>query len=112
MRQRFDDGRVNRQHRVEQVRQTNALCFGNQTEECAVPVEAPRTTLFDERDAGFVVAIEQFVRHFAGGRLVRQLKRFGPEPLDADHSDQCIGEDAANSRVGLKVFEPAHDGPR
>jgi hypothetical protein len=48
MRQRIDDRGMDGQHRVEQVRQTDALRLGHQAEECAIAIEAPRPTLLDQ----------------------------------------------------------------
>ncbi len=41
VRQRLDDGGVDRQHRVEEVGEANAVGLGDQAEEGAVAVEAP-----------------------------------------------------------------------
>ena len=108
--QRIDHRRVHRQHRIEEVRQSDALRLGDQAEERAVAVEAPGPALLDDFDARLVVAIEQFVRHLAGRRLVGEFERLGAEPLHADHRDQGIRQDAAQRSVGLKLFELAHAG--
>ena len=105
VRQRIDDGGVDRQHRVEQMGQPDALRFGHQPEQRAVAVEAPGPALLDDLEPRLVVAVEQLVGDLAGRRLVGQLQRLGTEPLDADHGDQRIGQDAADGSVGLEVFE-------
>ena len=70
MRQRVDHRRVDRQQRVEQVREADALRFGHQPEQRAVAIEAPRPPLDDDLKPGLVVAVEQFVGDRAGRRLV------------------------------------------
>ena len=108
VRQRLDERGVDRQHRIEEVRQADAVRLGDQAEERAVAVEAPGPALLDDLEARLVVAVEQLVRHLAGRRLVGQLERLGAEPLDADDRDQGIGQDAAHGGVGLEFFELAH----
>ena len=46
-----------------------------------------------------LVAVEQLVRDLAGGRLIRQFKGIGAEPLDADNRHKRIGQYAAYRRV-------------
>ena len=96
------------QHRVEEVRQADALRLGDQPEEGAVAVEAPGPALLDDLEARLVVAVEQLVGDLAGGRLVGQLERLGAEPLHADDRDEAVRQDAADGGVGLEVFE-GHD---
>ncbi len=105
VRQRIDHGGVHRQHRVEEMGQADAVGLGDQAEEGAVAVETPGPALLDDLQAGLVVAVEQLVGDLAGRGLVGQLQGLGAEPLDADHGDQGIGEDAADGGVGLELFE-------
>ncbi len=92
-------------HRVEQMREPDALGLGNQPEECAVAVEAPRPALLDDVQSSLVVAVKERVGDAAGGRLVGRLQGFGAEPPDADHAHQCVGNEAADRRTGLQLFE-------
>ena len=69
VRQRLDDRRVNGEHRIEQMREANALRLGDEPEQRAIPVEAPGPPFFDDFDPRLVVAVEQFVRHLAVGVL-------------------------------------------
>ena len=86
-------------HGVEQVRQADALGFGNQPEQRAIAVETPRAALLDNFQTGFVVPVQQFVGDLAVGGLVGEFKRFGAKPLHADDGDQGIGHDATQCRV-------------
>ena len=106
VRQRVDHRRVDRQQRVEQVREADALRLRHQPEQRAVAVEAPRPPLGDDLEPGLVVAVEQFVGDRAGLRLVGQLERFRAEPLHADDRDQAVGMHATDGATGLQVFKP------
>lgn len=108
MRQRIDDGGVDRQHRIEQVGEANALGLGDEAEESAIAVEAPGPALLDKVEAGLIVAIEQLVGYLARRRLVGELERLGAEPLDADHGNQGIGQDPTNGGIRLEVFKLSH----
>ena len=51
------------------------------------------------------LAGEQLVGDLAGRRLVRQLKRLGAVPLNADHRDEPVGQNAANCGVCLEILQ-------
>ena len=105
VRQRVDHRRVDRQQRVEQVREADALRLGHQPEQRAVAVEAPRPPLGDDLEPGLVVAVEQFVGDRARLRLVGQLDRLRAEPLHADNGHYAVGMHAPDSAARSKVFE-------
>ena len=105
MRQRLDIRRVDRQHRVKQMGQTNSLGLGNQTEQGSVPVEAPGATSFDGLDTGLVVPVQELVGDLARRRFVGELHGGVAEPPDADHCDQAVSEDALHGCVYRKVFQ-------
>jgi len=48
MGQWIDEGGVDREHGIEQVRQSDAMSFGNKPEPAAITIEAPRAPNFDE----------------------------------------------------------------
>src|SRR5262249_32830245 len=89
----------------------NALRLGDEPEQGAVSVEAPRAAFFDDLQARLVVAIEQLIRHLAGSRLVSQLERLGAVPLHAHDRHEGIRKDAAHRRAGLKVVELDRGAP-
>ena len=93
------------EHRVEEMREADTLGLGDQAEEGAVAVEAPRPADLDDLQLGLVVSVQKLVGHLAGGRLVGQLERFGAEPLHADDRREAVGQNAAYGGVGLEVFE-------
>ena len=109
MRQRVDDRRVNRQQRVEQVREADALGFGHEPEQGAVAVEAPWPPLGDDLEPVLVVAVEQLVGDRAGRRLVRQLERLRAEPLHAHDRHDAVGMHASDGAARTKVIE-THGG--
>ena len=66
MRQRVDDRRVDRQQRVEQVREADALRLGHEPEQGAVAVETPRPPLGDDLEPVLVVAVSAASRAACG----------------------------------------------
>ena len=76
-----------------------------QAEQRAVSVEAPWPAGFDDLNPGFVMAVQELIGDLTRRCLVRQLKRFGAEPLHADHRDEGVGQDAAHRGVGLEIFQ-------
>ena len=77
VRQRLDERGVDGQHRIEEVRQADAVRLGDQPEQRAVAVEAPGPALLDDLEPGLVVAVEQLV-----GDLARWAScRSAPGPL-------------------------------
>ena len=97
VRQRVDQRRVDGQQRVEQVGQANPVGLGDETEQAAVAVEAPRAPGGDDLQPGLVVAVDEFVAKPALGGLVGQLQALGAEPLRIDDSDDRTGQDAAHA---------------
>ena len=61
VRQRFHLRAVDGEHRIEQMRQADAMGFGRQPVAGAVAVEAPRAALFGQLQPGFVVAVEDLL---------------------------------------------------
>ena len=96
---------VHGEHGVEEMRKADALGLGDQAEEGAVAVEAPRPADLDDLQLGLVVTVQKLVGDLAGGRFVGQLKRFGAEPLHPDNRRDPLGQYAAYRSVGLEIFE-------
>ncbi len=103
--QRLDERGVDRQHGVKQVRQVDAVRFGDQAEQRAVAVEAPGPPLLDNLQPRLVVAVEDLVRDATLGRPVDQRERAPAVPFDAHDRDSPVGQEAAHGGVGLQVFE-------
>ena len=108
VRQRVDDGGMDRQHRVEEVRQAYALCLGDQSKQRTVTVKTPRPALLHELEPWLVVPIEQFVRDLAGGRLVGELECLGAKPLHTDNDHHRVGDYAPHRCTWLKFLELDH----
>ena len=49
------------------------------------------TTNFNARDVSDTSHVVQLIGNLSSRCLVRQLKRFGAEPLHADHRDEGVG---------------------
>ena len=96
------------EHRIEQVRQADALRLGDEAEEFAVAVEAPGPALLDDLEPGFVVTIQQRVPDAARRILVGQFHRLGAEPLNGHDSGEGIRYDAADGGIRHKVFKLHH----
>ena len=107
MRQGLDHRRVNGQHRVEQVGETDALRLGYQPKQGAVAVEAPRAPLGDDLQPVLGVAVEQLVGDRAFRRLAGQLERLRAEPLHADDRHRVVRMHAADGAAWAKVLDPA-----
>ena len=52
MRQRIDDGGVDREHRIEEMGEADAVRLGDEAEQGTVSIEAPRTALLHHVDPG------------------------------------------------------------
>ena len=78
VRQRLDERGVDGEHRVEEVGEADAVRLGDEAEERAVAVEAPRPARLDDLEARLVVAVEELVRDAAGRVLVGQLSASEP----------------------------------
>ena len=61
VRQRLDDRILNGEHRIEKMRETDALGLGHEPEQSAIPVEAPRPPFLDDLQVGLAVAVDQLV---------------------------------------------------
>jgi hypothetical protein len=102
---------VDGEHRVEEVREADAVGLGDEPEERPVPVEAPRPAGLDDFETRLVMPIEDFIGHTAVGTAIDEGQSIRTVPLDAHHSDQSVGQDATNTRLGLEIFE-FHTTPR
>ena len=105
VRQRLDFRGVHGEQGVEEMREANPLCLGDQAEQGAVAVETPRPADLGQLEPLFVITIQKLIGDFAGGRLVGQLDRLGAEPLHVDNCHEAVGQNAANRSVGLHVFQ-------
>ena len=75
VRQRLDERGVDGEHRIEQMREADALRLGDEPEQRAVAVEAPRPALLDDLQiAARRVAVEQLVADLARRRPCRSVR--------------------------------------
>jgi hypothetical protein len=105
VRERAYIGGVDGQDGVEEVGEADALGFGDQAEESAVAVEAPRAALLDDLEPGLVVAVEEAVVDLACGVLVSELEGVGAKPLGLDDCRQRVGDQATQRRAGSQFLE-------
>src|SRR5690606_8074448 len=92
-------------HRVEEVRQADAVGLGDEAEKGAIAVEAPGPPGLDKLKARLVVAEENLVGHASVGAAVDEGEGVGSVPLDADDGDGGVGKDATDGGVRLEIFE-------
>ena len=95
MRQRLNDRGVDRQQRVEQMREADTLRLGYQTEQRPISVKAPRAAEFNYLKPSLVMPVQQFVGHLTARALIGQLKRLRPVPPHVDHAHQSVRKNAA-----------------
>ena len=81
--------------------QSNALGFRNQSEHTTVTIKTPRSTLLNNFQSRFVMAIDQLIGYFAVMCFIGELKCFRAKPLDTNNSNRSIRHDSSKSRVGL-----------
>jgi hypothetical protein len=105
VRQRLDERGVHGEHGIEQVRESDAVRLGDQAEERAIAVEAPRSARLDDLEARLVVAVQDLVRDPAARRAIHERERVGPVPGDADDRDRRVGQDAADGGVRPETLE-------
>ena len=67
---------MDRQHRIEEMSETDSVRLGDEPEQWPVAVEAPWPPLLDDLEARLVVAVKQFV----GDAAVRGLIGKFPAP--------------------------------
>ena len=103
--QRLHQGGVHGEHRVEEVREADAVRLGDEPVRGAVAVEAPRAPLPHDFEARFVVAVEDLLGDPARRRAVDQGERVRAVPFGADDGDGGIRRDAAHRGGGPEVFE-------
>jgi hypothetical protein len=96
------------EHRIEEVSEPDAVRFGNEPEERAVAVEAPRAALLGHLEPRLIMAVKELVCHSPARILVGQLQSFGTKPRDADDGHEPIGQNATDGCVRCEVFELAH----
>jgi hypothetical protein len=105
VRQRLDQRSVDGQDRVEQVRQANAVRFGDEAKQRAVAVEAPRPPLLEHLEPRFVVPVEDLLRDPPVRRAVDEGERVRAVPLHAHDGHRAVGQKAPDGGVRAEVFE-------
>ena len=100
--QRLDRGGGHREERVEQVGEVDALCLGDQAEQGAIAIEAPRTSLFGDLEAALGLAVEDLGANRAIGQLVGELDRVRAIPLGPNDRGEAGGRKALDDRPGCE----------
>ena len=98
VRQRFDERGMDGEHRIEQMRQPDAVRLGDEPKQLAVAVEAPGLALLRHLEAPLIGAVQDLVAHPPGRVLVGELQGVVAVPLNVDDGDERFGEDASHGR--------------
>ncbi len=109
VRERLDQGGVDRQERVEEVGQTDAMGLGDQAEHGPVAVEAPRASRRDDFQGRLAVAIDQFVAEATGGIFVGKLDGHRTDPLHVHDGNQAVREYPLDRGVFGQSLKLSHD---
>ena len=99
---------MNGEVRVEMMRKRDPVRFGDQTQQCAVPVERPVPTARLDAQAGFVIAIERGLRNTAARLPIDQVDRLIADPVDRDDLNRMAGNDSSDHGTGLDILKKGH----
>ncbi len=94
-----------REERVEQVREVDALCLGDEAEQGTVAVEAPRTPSLGDLERGLSVAVQDLRAQSTVGELVGQLNRVRAVPFRADNRGKAGWHEAPHDSPGREQFK-------
>lgn len=85
---------MHRQERIEQVSESNSVRLSDEPEQSAVTVEAPRPAPFHDVQAFLVAPEEKLGSYAARGLLERDLQGLRSQPLDLNHGDGRVENEA------------------
>jgi hypothetical protein len=105
VRQRVDQRRVHREHRIEEMGEANTVSLRDEPKERAVAVETPRPSRLDDLESRFVVPVKNLLRNAPVRPTIDESQRVRPMPGHTDDRDQGVRQDAPDGGVGLEVFE-------
>ena len=108
--ERIDARGVDRDVRVEEVRETDPVRLGDEPKERAVTVEGPGTPGLDQLQGGLLVAVDEAIANRACGILERELRGLIAEPLalhDLGGPAGCQSLDVGSRLQVLKVCHSA-----
>jgi len=109
MRERDDVRDMDRQQRVEQVGEPDALRLGDEPEEVAISIEGPVPAGIDNPEAVLIPPEEQLLAH--GTRVVVAVDHGGagrPVPLHADDGHGGAGHDALHHCPDGQLLKRGH----
>ena len=108
MRQRLDQRGRQRQVRIEQVGQPDALGLRRQPEQVTITAERPRPPRSNQLERRLVAPVDQPVANRSARFFERDLDRLIAEPLDLDDLRHRAGYQAAHRRSGGQLLEAGH----
>ena len=105
VRERFEVGGVDREHRVEPAGHPDPERLGGELEGGRVGGEVVGGGALGQLQAGFVVAVEEALVEFLAGRAVGEAQRVAADPRGGDHRYRRIAADAGDLRAGRYVLK-------
>ena len=108
MRERIDPRGVNRDVRVEEVREADPVRLGDETKERAVTVEGPGAPGLDQLQGRFFIPVDEAVADGAGGVFEGELRRLVAEPLALHDLGGPAGRQPLEENSRLKILKARH----
>ena len=81
---------MDRENRIEQMCQSDAMCLGDQPKEGTVAIETPGTAQLHNFEPRLVVPVKKLVPKTAGGVFIGEFEGFRAVPLHRDNSGELI----------------------
>lgn len=108
VRERFHEGSMHSEERVEEVCETDASRFAHEPEQGAIAVEVPGLAVRGDFEGRFAIAIDEFISRFAGGVFISQFDSDRTDPLYIDDSNGAIREHAINRSAAGDFLQFSH----
>ena len=98
VRKRVHVRRVNRENRIKQMREADAMSLRHKPERASIAIEAPGPAHLDDLQPGLVVPVEELIFDLAGRVLKGELDRVRAIPLGLDNGHDAIGDHSPQRR--------------
>jgi hypothetical protein len=102
---------VDRQQRIEQVSEPDAVRLRNEPEQPSIAVEAPRPASSHNLEGRLAISKQNLRADMADAALIDDLQHVGAVPLRADKLHRSVGHDPAHKRAHGEVFQFRHRVP-
>src|SRR5690349_16267584 len=96
---------MNREEWIEEIRELDAMRFSHKSKKRAVAIERPGLTSSDDLKHRLPLTIEELVAGPTTGVFVGQFDSRITVPLDIDHADRAIRQDATDGNAAFQIFQ-------